>query len=268
MKIFEFSFNPKADGDRVRKLLHKQERVFLLGEIERPLPRDRKLLDEIFETAEGAYHPRFSTSKAQVKSALKKTNQFLARQQQQGNIDWLGHLHCFLLFLDPTRKKSVPLYAAGLGNIRMFLVRNKRLTEIQKIDTKAQMVAPHAFGSMISGTLIPGDKLFLFTKDLAQALLKEKMLQQSMLFEKETNFQNFFKGKRSHFAKSSGLLTVIIIPALANGAAATPAILRRKLSLSLPSSLLSLHLNITKNQLLILLFLLLLGVGFVLFRLL
>src|SRR3989344_8910693 len=174
MKIFEFSFNPKADGDWMRKLLHKQERplrqssseasVFLLGELERPLPRDRKLLDELFDVAEAAWRPKLSSSKSLVRAALKRLNQLLALRQKQGSIDWLGHLHCFLLFVGPGRKTTIPMYAAALGTVRAFLVRNKKLTEIQGPVEKSSLTSPQAFGSMISGTLVPGDRLFLFTK--------------------------------------------------------------------------------------------------------
>lgn len=265
MKIFEFSFNPRADGDWVRRLLHRQERlpaqagVFLLGEIERPLPRDRKLLDELFSVAERAYRPKLFSSlkdisyKSLVRAALKRINQFLALSQKQGSADWLGHLHCFLLFVGPGRKTLIPLYAAGLGTIRVFLVRNNKLTEIQ--NPAESPISPQAFGSLISGTLVPGDRLFLFTKGLVQPLVKEKLLQEILGLEKEADMQSLFRKKRAHFAKTSGLLAVLTIPMNKNGD-----------TFSLPHP--SIRINVTKNQLLFILFLSILGVGFVVFRLL
>ncbi|MDO8655099.1 MAG: hypothetical protein Q7R48_01575 [bacterium] len=264
MKIFEFSFNPKADRDWVRRLLHKQERVFLLGELERPLPRDRKLLDELFDVAESAWQPKLSSSKTLVRAALKRINQLLALRQKQGSIDWLGHLHCFLLFVGPGRKTTIPMYAAALGTVRAFLVRNKKLTEIQGPSEKASLVAPQAFGSMISGTLVPGDRLFLFTKGLSQPLIKDKLLQEILNLEKESDMQSLFRKKRAHFAKTSGLLSVITIPLSKTGNASSPALFNHALSFPHPS----IHINVTKNQLLLILLLTILGVGFVLFRLL
>ncbi len=282
MKIFEFSFNPKADGDWVRKLFCKQERppsqagVFLLGEIERPLPRDRKLLDELFSVAERAYRPKsFSLpaqagSKSLVRQALKKINQFLALSQKQGSVDWLGHLHCFFLFVGSGRPASggarggvIPLYAAGLGTIKVFLVRNKKLTEIQNPTEKTSPMSPQAFGSLISGTLVPGDKLFLFTKGLVQPLIKEKLLQEILGLEKEIDMQSLFRKKRAHFTKTSGLLAALIIPMDKNGQS-SPALFNHALSLWRPV----IRINITKNQLLFVLFLSILGVGFAMFRLL
>ena len=271
MKIFEFSFNPKADGDWVRRLLHRQERlpsqagVFLLGEIERPLPRDRKLLDELFNAAERAYRPKLSASKSLVRTALKKLNQFLALSQKQGSADWLGHLHCFFLFVgpgrNPARGGAIPLYAAGLGTIKVFLVRNNKLTEIQ--NPVESPISPQAFGSLISGTLVPGDRLFLFTKGLVQPLVKEKLLQEVLGLEKEADMQSLFRKKRAHFAKTSGLLAVLTIPMNKNGEN-SPALFNHALSLWRPV----IRINITKNQLLFVLFLSILGVGFAMFRLL
>lgn len=264
MRIFEFSFNPKADGDWMRKLLHKQERVFLLGELERPLPRDRKLLDELFDVAESAWRPKLSSSKTLVRAALKRINQLLALRQKQGSVDWLGHLHCFLLFVGPGRKTTIPVYAAGLGTVRAFLARNNKLTEIQKPAEKDSIVASQSFGSMISGTLVPGDRLFLFTKGLAQPLIKDKLLQEILNLEKEGDMQSLFRKKRAHFAKTSGLLSVITIPMTKNGNTSSPALFNHTLSLPHPS----IRINVTKNQLLLILLLSILGVGFVLFRLL
>ena len=272
MKIFEFSFNPRADGDWVRKLLHRQERlsggeanVFLFGELERPLPRDRKLLDELFGVAERAYRPKLVSSKSLVRATLKKINQFLALSQKQGSVDWLGHLHCFILFVgpgrNPARGGAIPLYAAGLGTIRVFLVRNNKLTEIQ--NPAKSPISSQVFGSLISGTLFPGDRLFLFTKGLVQPLVKEKLLQEILGFEKETDMQSLFRKKRAHFAKTSGLLTALTIPMNKNGGN-SPALFNHALSLWRPS----IRINITKNQLLFVLFLSILGVGFAVFRLL
>lgn len=269
MRIFEFSFNPKADGDWVRKLLHTQG-VFLLGEIERPLPRDRKLLDELFNVAERAYRPKLFSSlkdisyKSLVRAGLKRINQFLALSQKQGNADWLGHLHCFLLFVGPGRKTLIPLYAAGLGTIKVFLVRNNKLTEIQNPTEKASPMSPQAFGSLISGTLVPGDRLFLFTKGLVQPLVKEKLLQKILGLEKEIDIQSLFRKKRAHFAKTSGLLAVLTIPMNKNGDASSLPLFNHALSLWHPV----IRINVTKNQLLFILFLSILGVGFALFRLL
>ncbi|MBI4123212.1 MAG: hypothetical protein HY458_02550 [Parcubacteria group bacterium] len=264
MKIFEFSFNPRADGDWVRRLLHKRERVFLLGELERPLPRDRKLLDELFDVAEAAWRPKLSSSKSLVRAALKRINQLLALRQKQGSIDWLGHLHCFLLFVGPGRKTSIPVYGAALGTVRAFLARNKKLTEIQKPDEKTPLMAPQSFGSMISGTLVPGDRLFLFTKGLSQPLIKDKLLYEILGLEKESDMQSLFRKKRARFAKISGLLSIITIPMNKTGDISSPALFNRALSLPRPA----IRINVTKNQLLLILLLTILGVGFVLFRLL
>ena len=270
MRIFEFSFNPKADGDWVRRLLQRQERlpsqagVFLLGEIERPLPRDRKLLDELFNAAERAYRPKLFSSKSLVRAALKKINQFLALSQKQDGVDWLGHLHCFFLFVGPGRKTSIPLYAAGLGTIKVFLARNSKLTEIQNPTEKTVSILPRGFGNLISGTLIPGDRLFLFTKDLSQPLVKDKLLQEILGLEKEIDMQSLFRKKRAHFAKTSGLLAVLTIPMDKNGNASSIPLFNHTLSLWRPA----IRINVTKNQLLLILFLSILGVGFALFRLL
>lgn len=264
MRIFEFSFNPKADGDWMRRFLHKQERVFLLGELERPLPRDRKLLDELFDVAESAWRPKLSSSKSLVRAALKRINQLLTLRQKQGSVDWLGHLHCFLLFVGPGRKTSIPVHGAALGNVRAFLARNNKLTEIQKPAEKDSIVASQSFGSMISGVLVPGDRLFLFTKGLSQPLIKDKILHEILNLEKEGDMQSLFRKKRAHFAKSSGLLSVITIPMARDGKTGSPALLNRTFSLPHPV----IRINATKNQLLFILLLTLLGVGFVLFRLL
>ena len=263
MRIFEFSFNPKVDGSSVRKLLYKQERLFLLGEIERPLPRNRKLLDELFHIAESRYRSKASL-KQQVKEILKNINSFLAQQQKQGNVDWLGRLHCLLLFSGPG-KRSFPLYAASVGTVHAFLLRNAKLVEIrQKKEKETRVISSHFFQSFVSGTLIAGDRLFLFTKELGPALLKQKLLWQISSFEKEGDFHSFFRQKRTHVAKASGLLTVLQVPALQDGSSPSSPLLTQNLSIPRPS----IAINVTKNQLLFILLLTLLGVGFVLFRLL
>ncbi|MDO8470463.1 MAG: hypothetical protein Q7S63_00620 [bacterium] len=210
MKIFEFYFNPREKKNRIFKTFssEKQKGLYLVGELGNIIPQNARLLQRLFLLLEKEYGlSPLSQGKDRMKHALSKGNEFLAKESKKGNTDWLGNIHCVALFFATPRKGLPEIFFATIGTMNIWLGREKRIVDIEK--TLGKTLQPHhvkAFGNVISGKLLPGDKLFIATKELSLALQKEGLLKGSLAAQDESQLKALFTSKQPQLKKVQGVL--------------------------------------------------------------
>lgn len=230
MKIFEFYFNTKAKPDSFFKAFSyapsekehfhpSQGSFFVAGELSHALSRNASLLDTIAKRASAEYYAEFPKAKQKtspefvMKTAVRKTNEFLSQETKKGNVDWLGNLHVALVSCTATGASSYFFQCAKSGFMNIILLRGSTVADIGKsIDEKSSGANPSAvFGNLISGKVFPGDRILLLSYDLRVIFEKERVLPALASFHEQKQFAAFFKQKEKAFAGHSGVLAVLAV---------------------------------------------------------
>src|SRR3989344_3584317 len=169
MKVFEFYFNPRIKKNRLFKSFssEKQRGLYLVGELSNVIPQNARLLNRLFLLLEKEYLALSENPKNRMKHALSRGNEFLLKESKKGNTDWLGNIHCIVLLLSTPRRGLPEILFAKIGVMNISLAREKRIIDIEKqVASSVQLHHVKAFGNVVSGKLLPGDKIFISTKDL------------------------------------------------------------------------------------------------------
>jgi len=288
MKIFEFQFNPKAKSDRFFRVFsfHALQEMpdrgdmYIIGELKNALPTNATFLDQLSTLLSREYYaPEKSSQNAgyTLKNALKKGNNFLAEETKKGNVDWLGNLHLLLLLFVPA-SQGYTLYFTKVGGMKLWLSRSGSLVDAGKsIDGKKEdEESVKVFGNVGSGRVVPQDRVVALTQELFEFFSKENFLQTITQLKEEKQFKNIFKSKEKEMSLLSGVLLFVLVeashasnlkmPSLgALPKIKLPALLRSITlrGLSIPSFL-SVS-NAKKRMGILLLFILVLLVGFAIF---
>lgn len=210
MKIFEFYFNPRTKKNRVFKVFssQKQKGLYLVGELANIIPQNARMLNRLFLLVEKEYIASPSEKpKDRMKHALSKGNEFLLKESKKGNTDWLGNIHCVILLLSTPRKSLPEMFFAKVGAMHIIIGRDKRIIDVEK--TLGEILRPHhvkAFGNVVSGKLLPGDKMFIATKDLFQAFQKEKLFKECMGIRDENHLKTLFQSRQKQLKGTQGVL--------------------------------------------------------------
>src|SRR3989344_2731052 len=193
MKVFEFYFNPRIKKNRLFKSFssEKQRGLYLIGELSNVIPQNPK---------------------NRMKHALSRGNEFLLKESKKGNTDWLGNIHCIVLLLSTPRKGLPEILFAKIGVMNISLAREKRIIDIEKqVASSVQLHHVKAFGNVVSGKLLPGDKIFISTKDLFLAFQKEKLLKECIEAKDNIQLKNLFQTKQKQLKTVQGVLFVAFL---------------------------------------------------------
>lgn len=217
MKILEFYFNPKTKGDRFFDTLIEEPKqsslgnLYVIGELTNALPQQAKFLTRTSTAIKEAFYE--VKGKSALESAVKAVNASLKKELADGNVSWLGNLNLAALNIKVDRSGKQSLTFAKTGNIKVFVIRNSKVTDMDKDIKKSGVETTGAkiFGNIVAGQVSPGDKIIVITKDLYDTFLKEKIFGDFTFIEKEKQFQQLFKSKEKELSKTSGVLFSIQI---------------------------------------------------------
>ncbi|MDP3900748.1 MAG: hypothetical protein Q8Q38_00145 [bacterium] len=220
MKILEFYFNPKAKGDRFFKTLTEESlpprlgRLYLIGELQHALPHQapflKKVLSDLLDLF--AQAPRAS-KEHELQTAVRQINAKLREETKKGNVSWLGNLHLSALNLRVDRKGKQMLTVAKAGNMKVLVSRSGKLRDVdQEVkNSKLESSGVKMFSNIISGQVVPGDKVLCLTRDLFDVFEKEKLLSDLTFLSSEKQLQKLFEAKKNELSEVSGLLYGLMI---------------------------------------------------------
>jgi hypothetical protein len=219
MRVFEFYFNPKLKNDLVfESFCYEPENIYekrvgslyMVGAIKNALPKSQRLLDELARTVKDRYYtPILKSPEKTFKESLKRANNFLEALVQRGDVSWLGNLNFATLAI---QKNSFNL--SKVGNIKTFLIRKKKITDIEK-KIKFEDMEPYplkVFLNIVSGKLTEDDVMVLLSNEVAEFFEKESILDElTKLYPlDEKNITEFFNSKKIKFKDLSGVCLLIV----------------------------------------------------------
>lgn len=218
MRIFEFAFNPKKSKSRFFEVFSYEPKspkekpkgsLYIVGELDNALEFNARFLRRLSSLIQAEYYASLlKGAGSAMKNALKKANLSLAEESKRGNVDWLGNLHLALLLFITVKEKKVAFHTAATGSCKVFLVRESMLLDVAK---SKETQPGKVFGNLVSGTLIPGDSVTVATKDIVNILLKEKSFLELGSFKETKEFRSFFEKRSRLFSQNSGVLISFVI---------------------------------------------------------
>lgn len=179
-QIFELHFNPKSKEhpsfdtfifEPENQLEKKLGSLYMAGEIKNPLPKSKQLLQDVAKTIKKSFYGlALKTSEKAFSQTLKKTNEFLGEEVKKENISWLGNMDFAALSI-----KENDLIFTKTGDVKILLVRNKKITDIAK-NLSIEGVEPYPlkiFLNIASGKLAQNDIILVLGNNVFE-FLKEK----------------------------------------------------------------------------------------------
>lgn len=201
-KVFEFHFNPTSPAGfnnqntvfetfcftPKTKMEKQRGTLYLLGEIENPLPQSRRLLNSIAEVIKQGFYTLDIEPEGAFQQGLNNANNFLAEQIQAGNTNFLGNLNFAVVALSPYGEVSL----SKTGNAKVILLRQGEAFdmcgELNKANTSGQ-----TFPKVIEGQLSKHDKLFMATENIFDNLYQQKILETISFAEKQQEIKQTFR---------------------------------------------------------------------------
>ena len=212
MQIFEFHFNPKAKSDLVFdsfcytpvNIYEKRlGGLYMMGLLKSVLPQNVRFLDNLAKTIKERYYKTISASaEKSLKDALKKANESLEKITKAGDVSWLGNLSFAVVSL-----KDYELNFTKVADLKILLLRKGQIIDIdQKL--RFEDVEPYplkVFGNIVSGKLIEDDVILILTKDVADAFLKEGVLNELAETDTPKMLKEILNGKKEKLSEISGI---------------------------------------------------------------
>ena len=238
MRIFEFYFNPKTQKDRYVKIFSfepekpkagKQENLYIIGELTKALPANSSFLERLADVIRESYYkekkseqaepqlsddsretsPQVFSPENRFKGALRRGNRFLAEEIQKGNVDWIGNLQFVVLLFTSIQGKS-SFHFTKTGKARVWIARSGSVVDVGK-EIADSSDSSKVFGNVVSGKILPEDKIIVLTSDLAELFVRQNLLQDLAFLRDEKQFQQLFKTKQHELSQVIGALFAVII---------------------------------------------------------
>ena len=187
--------------------------LYIVGEIKHAvLPKDAQFLDSLASQIKKEYYsPSPSLRKelnpeAALSRSLKKTNEFLSQELQKDNLGWLGNLNLAVISLAenshgriPTESRILDSKAIGIrimsraergtlrfshafnftktGDIKILLRRGGKFIDLcsNLVINEIEPYPLKVFSNVVSGELLPDDLILVFTQEIYESFLKEKV---------------------------------------------------------------------------------------------
>jgi len=218
MQVFEFHFNPKIKEDIVfDSFIYEPENIYeknlgnlyVVGELTNVLPQNSQFLNSLSSIIKQRFYKisTKSSPESSLKNSLKEANKFLEKQEEGGNISWLGNLNLAVINL-----KDFNLNLTKAGNIKIIISRGRKIMDVSgELEIKAAEAYPmKVFSNIVSGKLIPEDKIMILTKEAFQLFSRENFFSEIIsVFEKKLKPQEKDKELRKLLNKKKDLLSEI-----------------------------------------------------------
>jgi hypothetical protein len=218
MRIFQFFFNPKQKKDLIfDNFCYQPENIYekrlgslyTIGLLKNALPQNQNFLEKISKYIKERYYQKtISRPEKALKETLKETNDFLAQIVKEGNVSWLGNLSFAILNL-----KNFLLNFTKVGEIKIYLIRGKKIIDIDK-RLKLQDIEPYPlkiFGSIVTGKLIEDDLVLVLTKEVFDFFQNENLIQElrNLEFFDEKKFKKILDEKKEALSQVRGIAFII-----------------------------------------------------------
>ena len=183
MQIFELHFNPKLKKDKIfDSFVYEPEStyekglggLYIVGELENTLPQNSKFLDNLANIIKKNYYTfSVKSSEKALSQCLKKTNEYLAEEVKKENVSWLGNLNFTILSLS-----DFNLVFTKTGELKILLLRGGEIIDLGK-NLDLRQIEPYPlkiFFNVVSGKLLPDDRLLVLTKEVFEFLFQQNLL--------------------------------------------------------------------------------------------
>ncbi|MDA1337596.1 MAG: hypothetical protein O3C23_02430 [bacterium] len=221
MKIFEFSFNPKKNKNRIFNVYSHEPQsakekvrgsLYVIGELDNALDFNTRFLKRLAGIIQSEYYGSLQkTASSALKIALKKANAFLREESKRGNVDWLGNLHLAVFLLITIKEKKTMFYSTKTGNVQISLMRQGMMTDVGKNVEKSASQLGTVFENLVSTSLMPGDSVIAITKEVFDIFIKEKSFKEIGVFTETKQFHEFLAKRQRILKKISGILVSFVI---------------------------------------------------------
>lgn len=219
MKIFQYFLNPKIKEDLVidsvcydpQNIYEKRlGSLYMVGVLKNALPKNQNFIEVLEKFIKERYYKKsLLKPERALKETLKEANDFLAQLIKEGNVGWLGNISFAILNL-----MGSSLNFTKVGDLKIYLVRNKKIIDIDK-RLKIDGIEPYplkVFGNIVSGKLIEGDTIMIFSKEIISFFESENLIQKlidSFPFD-EKIFKRLLDENKEPLSKIKGVLFFLI----------------------------------------------------------
>jgi hypothetical protein len=218
MRIFQFYFNPNLKEDLIfdsfcfeaANIYEKRlGSLYMVGLLKNALPKNYNFLEKISKfVREKFYKKTLSKPEKALRETLKETNEFLAKIAKEGDVSWLGNLSFAILNL-----KNFELNFTKVGEMKFYLIRGKKIIDIDK-RLKLQDIEPYPlkiFGNVVTGKLIENDLVFVLTKEVFDFFQNENLIQKirEIDYFNEKDFKKILDEKKEKLSQVKGIVFVI-----------------------------------------------------------
>jgi len=265
MKFLEFHFNPKLAKKKdvifdtfcfvpEKKEEEKFGYLYLIGELKNVLPKTQNLLNKLAEILHKEYYkfPERSVEES-FKESLVQVNEFLAGELKKENVSWLGNLNIAIVSFS----QDFLLNLAKVGKLKILLLRDKEIFDVGE-NVKEVSSYERTFSKAIEGKLSQGDKLLLLTPELFEIFQTQGIIEKLAKIKKIKEIKKILKEKKEILKETFGA-SLLIIPQ-------KKSLLFKKIYLPRPEFLSSLPERTRKNLIAILVLIILLLLGWLIFR--
>lgn len=147
--------------------------LFVLVEITRRWFPSTQIGQSLIGVLSRSYYRADSTSElANFEQSVAQVNRHLANLFNQGETDWVDHLHSSLILIN-----QATIHLATTGELPVWLWHNRHFTMISEPVDLGSILPSKIFGSITSGTLAAGDRLFigstLVSETIPQATVRQ-----------------------------------------------------------------------------------------------
>jgi len=218
MRIFQFYFNPKAKEDLIfdsfcfepENIYEKRlGSLYMVGVLKNALPKNYNFLEKIANfTREKFYKKTLSKPEKALRETLKEINEFLKKIAKSGDVSWLGNLSFAILNI-----KNFDLNFTKVGEIKIYLIRGGKIIDIDK-RLRLQDIEPYPlkiFGNVITGKLIENDLIFVLTKEVFEFFQNQNLIQRlkDLSFFNEKEFKKILNEKKEALSEVRGIAFII-----------------------------------------------------------
>ena len=215
MQVFELHFNPKIKKSLLLdSFCYEPENIeekklgslYMVGEFINGVSQDSGFLEKLSSVFRETYYKGTSlSSENALKESLKKANDFLEQLLEEKSVDCSENLNFLVLSIE-----NLTLTLAKTGNIKIFLLRDKKITSITK-DTEGRSNSKEIFKNVVTGKLLENDRIIVLTKEAFELFLKKRCFAELLDIDGEKGIKKFSKRHKKEFSQISGVCLYCII---------------------------------------------------------
>ncbi len=220
MKIFELHFSSKKqDKYLFDSFVYEPENateknlgsLYMVGQLTNNLPQNDRFLDNLSSIIKKEFFKAcYSDSEKALKGSLNSANESLSELSQEGNVGWLGNLGFAVL-----NYKNSLLNFTRVGNVKILLMRNDEIMDIGQ-NLEFQDIEPYplkVFSNIVTGKLVPNDKLLILTGDIHEYLTEKGLLNEINKSTKinDKTLNHILKPHKDSLIKISGTCLLLFL---------------------------------------------------------